>query len=136
MEMVALSYNIHFEESLTFENRIFIIEGILTVVVGFAARFWVCDWPETAKFLTEEERVILTTRLQVDSGEAVMNRLDKAASTCLLFCISSKVRWKLIKLQTSPPHLHRLEDLLRCGHVHGNRQHRLLRLLLRPNDHS
>ncbi|KEQ99842.1 hypothetical protein AUEXF2481DRAFT_45783 [Aureobasidium subglaciale EXF-2481] len=59
---------------------IFIIEGILTVVVGVIARFWVCDWPETAKFLTEEERVLLTSRLQVDSGEAVMNRLDKAAT--------------------------------------------------------
>ncbi|KAI5199937.1 MFS general substrate transporter [Aureobasidium subglaciale] len=59
---------------------IFIIEGILTVVVGVIARFWVCDWPETAKFLTDEERVLLTSRLQVDSGEAVMNRLDKAAT--------------------------------------------------------
>ena len=66
-----------------FEHRIFIIEGILTVLVGFAARFWVCDWPETAKFLTEEERLLLITRLQTDSGEAVMNRLDKAASMCL-----------------------------------------------------
>jgi hypothetical protein len=134
--MVALSSDTHSEEALTFESRIFIIEGILTVVVGFAARFWVCDWPETAKFLTEEERLILTTRLQVDSGEAVMNRLDKAASTYLLFCVSLEVRWKLTESQTSPPHLYGLEDLLWCGHVHGNRQHRLLRLLLRPNDHS
>ncbi|CAD0095469.1 unnamed protein product [Aureobasidium mustum] len=59
---------------------IFIIEGILTVVVGVFARFWVCDWPETAKFLTEEERLLLTSRLQTDSGEAIMNRLDKAAT--------------------------------------------------------
>ena len=71
----------HSWQTLTLEYRIFIIEGILTVVVGVAARFWVCDWPETAKFLTEEERLLLTTRLQTDSGEAIMNRLDKAAST-------------------------------------------------------
>ncbi|TIA56245.1 MFS general substrate transporter [Aureobasidium pullulans] len=59
---------------------IFIIEGLLTVIVGIIARFWVCDWPETANFLTEEERTMLTTRLQTDSGEAIMNRLDKAAT--------------------------------------------------------
>ncbi|THY37059.1 MFS general substrate transporter, partial [Aureobasidium pullulans] len=59
---------------------IFIIEGLLTVIVGIIARFWVCDWPETANFLTEEERAMLTTRLQTDSGEAIMNRLDKAAT--------------------------------------------------------
>ncbi|THV64323.1 MFS general substrate transporter, partial [Aureobasidium pullulans] len=59
---------------------IFIIEGLLTVIVGIIARFWVCDWPETANFLTEEERAMLTSRLQTDSGEAIMNRLDKAAA--------------------------------------------------------
>ncbi|THZ10661.1 MFS general substrate transporter, partial [Aureobasidium pullulans] len=59
---------------------IFIIEGLLTVIVGIIARFWVCDWPETANFLTEEERAMLTSRLQTDSGEAIMNRLDKAAT--------------------------------------------------------
>ncbi|CAC9884598.1 unnamed protein product, partial [Aureobasidium pullulans] len=61
-------------------DGIFIIEGLLTVIVGIIARFWVCDWPETANFLTEEERAMLTTRLQTDSGEAIMNRLDKAAT--------------------------------------------------------
>ncbi|THV82347.1 MFS general substrate transporter, partial [Aureobasidium pullulans] len=61
-------------------NRIFIIDGLLTVIVGIIARFWVCDWPETANFLTEEERAMLTSRLQTDSGEAIMNRLDKAAA--------------------------------------------------------
>jgi hypothetical protein len=86
--MVALSLRSHFWKTLTFQYRIFIIEGILTVLVGIAARFWVCDWPETAKFLTEEERLLLTTRLQTDSGDAVMNRLDKAASMCALSCPS------------------------------------------------
>lgn len=66
-----------------FLNRIFIIEGLLTAVVGILARFWVCDWPETAKFLNEEERLLLTSRLHTDSGEAIMNRLDKAASMFL-----------------------------------------------------
>jgi hypothetical protein len=82
--MVALSSMTQSWKMLTFEYRIFIIEGALTVIVGIAAIFWVCDWPETAKFLTEEERLLLTTRLQTDSGDAVMNRLDKAASMCTL----------------------------------------------------
>ena len=35
---------------------IFIIEGLLTVLVGVAS-FWVIqDFPDTAKFLTEDER--------------------------------------------------------------------------------
>jgi hypothetical protein len=86
--MVAFSSMTRSWNMLTSEYRIFIIEGILTVLVGIAARFWVCDWPETAKFLTEEERLLLTTRLQTDSGDAVMNRLDRAASMCALSCPS------------------------------------------------
>ncbi|KAI0067785.1 MFS general substrate transporter [Artomyces pyxidatus] len=45
---------------------IFILEGLATVVVG-AASFWVIqDFPETAKFLTEAERVFVIRRLQND----------------------------------------------------------------------
>jgi hypothetical protein len=63
-----------------------------------------------------------------------MNRLDKAASTYLLFCLH-RDEMKADRIQTSPPHIHGLEDLLWCGHVHGNCQHRLLRLLLRSHNH-
>ncbi|KAF6763474.1 major facilitator superfamily domain-containing protein [Ephemerocybe angulata] len=38
---------------------IFCLEGIVTVVVAFAAYFYMHDYPETAKFLTEEERIIV-----------------------------------------------------------------------------
>jgi hypothetical protein len=90
----------------------------LTVLVGIAAIFWVCDWPETAKFLTEEERLLLTTRLQTDSGDAVMNRLDKAASMCTLSSSSfhpSEDRWKL----TSPKPARRIftDWKIYCGVV-------------------
>jgi hypothetical protein len=44
------------------------------------SKFWIVDWPETAKFLTEEERALLIEKLSQDSGEAKMNRLDKAAA--------------------------------------------------------
>jgi len=45
---------------------IFILEGLLTVVAG-AASFWIIqDFPDTAKFLTEEERTFVIRRLQED----------------------------------------------------------------------
>ena len=59
---------------------IFIIEGIVTVAFGFITKFWVVDWPETASFLNEDERALLIARLSSDTGDAVMNRLDKRAA--------------------------------------------------------
>ncbi|KAJ6088537.1 hypothetical protein N7486_009798 [Penicillium sp. IBT 16267x] len=59
---------------------IFIIEGLLTCVVGITLKYFVVDWPETAKFLTEEERVLLSRRLAGDVATAKMDRLDRAAS--------------------------------------------------------
>lgn len=45
---------------------IFILEGLLTVIAG-AASFWIIqDFPDTAKFLTEEERTVVIRRLQQD----------------------------------------------------------------------
>lgn len=43
---------------------IFILEGLLTLVAAFAAYFLVHDTPETAKFLTEEEKVWVINRLK------------------------------------------------------------------------
>lgn len=59
---------------------IFIIEGIVTVVVAVLAKFVIVDWPETTKFLNEEERQLLIRRLKEDNGVAKMNRLDKSAA--------------------------------------------------------
>jgi hypothetical protein len=41
----------------------------------------IVDWPETAKFLSPEDRVLLNQRLAEDRGYSVarMERLDKAA---------------------------------------------------------
>ena len=45
---------------------IFILEGLITVVAGVAS-FWIIqDFPDTAKFLTEEERTFVIRRLQQD----------------------------------------------------------------------
>lgn len=43
---------------------IFILEGILTVVVAVIAFFTLYDYPETAGFLTEEERAFVVFRLK------------------------------------------------------------------------
>ncbi|KAJ5889602.1 hypothetical protein N7504_010412 [Penicillium tannophilum] len=59
---------------------IFIIEGLLTCVVAIILKYFVVDWPETAKFLTEEERVLLNRRLTADVATAKMDRLDRAAN--------------------------------------------------------
>lgn len=59
--------------------RIFIVEGLVTVVVAVIAKWLIVDWPETANFLNEEERLLLRQRLAADTGDASMFRLDKAA---------------------------------------------------------
>lgn len=45
---------------------IFIIEGLATVLVGIVSWWMVFDWPETATFLTEEERSRVQFRLAQD----------------------------------------------------------------------
>jgi cyanate permease len=46
---------------------IFIIEGLLTVVIAVAAYFFVINYPDTAKFLNEDERKFIQARLAADS---------------------------------------------------------------------
>ncbi|KAF2184062.1 MFS general substrate transporter [Zopfia rhizophila CBS 207.26] len=48
---------------------IFILEGILTVVVAIIAFFTLYDFPETAGFLTEEERAFVVYRLKYQAVE-------------------------------------------------------------------
>jgi sugar phosphate permease len=46
---------------------IFILEGLLTVLAGIASFFIIQDFPDTAKFLSDEERVFVIRRLQDDA---------------------------------------------------------------------
>jgi hypothetical protein len=64
----------------SYQRWIFIIEGAVTVACGLATKFWVTDWPETASFLNDQERVLLIARLSADTGDARMDRLDKRAA--------------------------------------------------------
>ncbi|TPX12370.1 uncharacterized protein E0L32_007017 [Thyridium curvatum] len=56
---------------------IFILEGIATVLIAVYAYFTTPDWPQTAKFLSEQERAILLARLAADTPDATMNHWNK-----------------------------------------------------------
>lgn len=49
---------------------IFILEGIATIMLGLAAFFLVSDFPENAKWLSEEEREFVMARTGADKLEA------------------------------------------------------------------
>ena len=49
---------------------IFILEGLLTCVLSFVASFTVTDFPEDAKWLSENERSIVLSRLANDQGRS------------------------------------------------------------------
>lgn len=52
---------------------IFILEGIITVLVAFCAYFLIHDFPDTATFLTEEERAFAVHRLKYQGQENLGN---------------------------------------------------------------
>ncbi|KAL9112451.1 MAG: hypothetical protein Q9227_003293 [Pyrenula ochraceoflavens] len=53
---------------------IFILEGTLTCVVAFFFFFLLPDFPEDAKWLTEDERAYVKARLQADQGRSALER--------------------------------------------------------------
>ena len=61
--------------------RIFIIEGLISIVVAAIIKFWTPNWPDKCHFLSNEEKAVLFKRLARDKGAsfAKMNRLDKPA---------------------------------------------------------
>ncbi|KAK4122992.1 MFS general substrate transporter [Parathielavia appendiculata] len=65
---------------------IFILEGIATVVVACIAFFALHDFPETAKFLTEEERAFVVYRLKYQGQSEDPNRAQVAQA--------DEFRWK------------------------------------------
>ena len=48
---------------------VFILEGIATILVGIASFFLVSDFPETAKWLTEEERAFVMARASASKAD-------------------------------------------------------------------
>ncbi|KAI8659822.1 hypothetical protein LRP88_06383 [Fusarium phalaenopsidis] len=56
---------------------IFILEGIATVIIAVFSYWIIPDWPESAKFLNDDERAILIERLAQDRKDTHMNHWDK-----------------------------------------------------------
>ncbi|RMZ32952.1 hypothetical protein D0859_02904 [Hortaea werneckii] len=56
---------------------IFIIEGLATMFVGCFCWWMVFDWPATARFLTEEDRLRLRRRLAADNQTSTAEEYDK-----------------------------------------------------------
>lgn len=59
--------------SLVADFIVFILEGIATVLVAVFAFFAIYDFPETASFLTEEEREYVVHRLKYDGTNVAMD---------------------------------------------------------------
>lgn len=53
---------------------IFILEGCATCFVAGFSWFVVCDFPEDAKFVTDEERKYVRTKLKADQGSSEAER--------------------------------------------------------------
>jgi MFS family permease len=53
---------------------IFILEGTLTCVVSFFFFFWLPDFPERSNWLTAEEKIYVTARLEADQGKSAVER--------------------------------------------------------------
>lgn len=56
---------------------IFVIEGLISVVVGLCCFFTVSDWPDKASFLDTEERQLLKARIFEGASQARMDRLEQ-----------------------------------------------------------
>lgn len=61
------------------------IEGLLTCVVSFLFYFIIVDFPEEAKFLTDEERAFVKARLQGDVGESAREEKIKPKDVLAVF---------------------------------------------------
>lgn len=63
---------------------LFIIEGCATCVIAIAAYFLIPDWPENAKFLSQEEKGRVVARIQAETGLARMDHLNRSAVKLIL----------------------------------------------------
>ena len=115
---------------------IFIIEGLATFVFAIVSKFFIVDWPETAKFLSPEERQLLIRRLSEDVAEARMDRLNKKARRRAFGDWKIYVGYVFHLLPSHPFHVHASSRLIKSQHFDVSRcqQHWLQHLLLHPNN--
>lgn len=70
------------------------VEGIATVIAAFAAFFLLHDFPETAKFLTEEERAFVVFRLKYQGQSA---KLGAAGPRATQVAQTDEFQWKYVR---------------------------------------
>ncbi|KAK5940198.1 hypothetical protein PMZ80_007618 [Knufia obscura] len=73
---------------------IFILEGIATVVVGVTLPWTLPDSPESASFLTPEEKALIKHRLEEDSGTAA-GRVGTSEGFQWKYLIGALTEWKI-----------------------------------------
>ncbi|KAI9932521.1 hypothetical protein MW887_008763 [Aspergillus wentii] len=73
---------------------IFLLEGMLTVVIGLILPWTLPDHPETASFLTSDERKFLRARLDQDSGTAA-GTVGTQEKFQWHYLISALTEWKI-----------------------------------------
>ncbi|KAF5373816.1 hypothetical protein D9758_000970 [Tetrapyrgos nigripes] len=56
-------------------NWIFLIEGLLTIILGIIAYFYIVDFPDRNTFLTPEQTKFVLTRVQQDRGDALADTI-------------------------------------------------------------
>ncbi|THC97035.1 hypothetical protein EYZ11_003478 [Aspergillus tanneri] len=76
---------------------IFILEGLLTVIVAVIAPFAIYDSPETATFLTEEEKryVIHSVRYQASAGHDTGALVQEETKFRLRYVIDALLDWQI-----------------------------------------
>jgi hypothetical protein len=102
---------------------IFILEGILTFVVALASFWMLYDYPDTAKFLTDAERVVIAERLSLDTQSLSTEFKKKCESLLYPWLDHPHLTLTISRL----PSILRLQSLDLVLHVHW-RAHAGLRL--------
>lgn len=80
---------------------IFILEGMATVLIALLAFWLVCDFPDTAKFLTDDEREWVLWRLKYDS-----NSRKQETQPAMLVEENSTVSWAEVRKAFKDPQLY------------------------------
>lgn len=79
---------------------IFIIEGTVTSIISAMVYFFMSDWPETASWLTDDEKRTLAERIRV---EGIIGRMDKLDRRAFIRCIKDWKIWIWYVLHPFPP---------------------------------
>lgn len=94
---MAMDIHMYVPRDLTDDLRLTVkqraVEGIATVVAALAAFFLLHDFPETAQFLTEEERAFVVFRLKYQGQSA---KLGPAGPRVTQVAQADEFKWKYV----------------------------------------